>query len=165
MEERTLIRPMTAEDCTLVARWLREPTVSRWWGDPDEQAALVAGDLAEPLMSQWIVSFDGTPFAYGQDYAVASWPQPHLDRLDRRTRVIDTFIGRPDFLGRGHGRTYLRLRAGQLLAAGAPAVAIDPLTANEVAVRAYAGAGFEPVEIVETDEGPVAVMLFRAGPV
>jgi aminoglycoside 6'-N-acetyltransferase len=157
-------RPLEAGDLPMVGRWLREPAVMRWWGDPDEQAALVAEDLAEPRMAQWIVSLDGTAFAYGQDYALASWPQPHLDRLPRETRMIDTFVGRPDVLGRGHGRAYLRLRARSLLAAGAPVVAIDPMADNHVARRAYGAAGFEEVDLVETDEGPAVVMLFRPVP-
>ena len=51
-----VFRPMTAADLPLVRRWLAEPHVARWWGDPAEQYALVSGDLDEPAMDQFIVS-------------------------------------------------------------------------------------------------------------
>ena len=38
-------RPMTAGDLPLVRRWLAEPHVVQWWGDPPEQYELVSGDL------------------------------------------------------------------------------------------------------------------------
>jgi aminoglycoside 6'-N-acetyltransferase len=60
-----------------------------------------------------IVSFEGRPFAYAQDYAVHVWPQPHFAHLPSGSRAIDSFIGEPDMIGRGHGST----SAG----AGAPA--------------------------------------------
>ena len=52
----------------MVARWLRTPEVARWWGDPNEQLALVTEDLDEPLMRQWIAEYEGQPFAYMQAY-------------------------------------------------------------------------------------------------
>ena len=50
---------MTAADLPLVRRWLALPHVREWWGDPDEQYALVSGDLDEPAMDQFIVSAAG----------------------------------------------------------------------------------------------------------
>ena len=49
-------RPMTAADLPLMRRWLAQPHVGEWWGDPSEQYALVSGDLDEPAMDQFIVS-------------------------------------------------------------------------------------------------------------
>jgi hypothetical protein len=36
-------RPLTAADLPLVRRWLATPEVVQWWGDPDEQFALISG--------------------------------------------------------------------------------------------------------------------------
>ena len=47
-------RPMTKGDLPLVRRWLAEPHVAQWWGDPHEQYDLVSGDLSEPAMDQFI---------------------------------------------------------------------------------------------------------------
>ena len=49
-------RAMTPGDLALVRRWLETPDVMRWWGQPDEQYALVSGNLHEPTMNQYIVS-------------------------------------------------------------------------------------------------------------
>jgi aminoglycoside 6'-N-acetyltransferase len=72
-------RPFTRADLPMAARWLRTLEVVRWWGDPNEELALLTQDLDEPLMHQWIVEHDSRPFAYIQAYQVESWPQSHMD--------------------------------------------------------------------------------------
>jgi aminoglycoside 6'-N-acetyltransferase len=155
-------RPFTSVDLPMVARWLRTPEVIRWWGQPEEQLALVAEDLDNPLMRQWIVAYDGIPFAYAQAYAAHAWPQSHLLPLPAGAEVIDAFIGEPTMLGRGHGSSFLRALALMLIAEGASAVAIDPDSDNHRARRAYARAGFVGEEIVETKEGPAVLMVFSS---
>jgi aminoglycoside 6'-N-acetyltransferase len=144
----------------MLRRWLRTPEAMRWWGDPDEQEALLREDLDNPLMTMRIVSHDGRAFAYAQDYAVDAWPQLHFVGLPRGARAIDTFIGLPEMIGRGHGSSYLRLLAERLMSGGAPLIAIDPDVSNLRAQRAYEKAGFQRREIVETMEGPAVLMLF-----
>ena len=65
-------RPAVRADLPLLRRWLRTPEVLRWWGDAEEQEALLREDFAEPTMVMRIVSFDNRPFAYAQDYEVMS---------------------------------------------------------------------------------------------
>ena len=67
-------RSFVRADLRIVARWLRTPEVVRWWGDPEEQEALVTQDLDEPLMRQWIVEHERRPFAYAQAYPAHAWP-------------------------------------------------------------------------------------------
>jgi aminoglycoside 6'-N-acetyltransferase len=153
-------RPATRHDLPLLQHWLCTPEVVRWWGDPQEQAVLLRGDLDEPAMVMRIVSFEGRPFAYAQDYEVHAWPQPHFAQLPAGSRAIDSFIGEPDMIGRGHGAAYLRLLAQRLRAGGAPVVAIDPDQDNRRARRAYAKAGFRGNTVVETGEGPAILMIF-----
>jgi aminoglycoside 6'-N-acetyltransferase len=155
-------RPATLADMPMLREWLGTPEAMRWWGDPAEQEALLCEDLDNPLMTMRIVSYDGRAFAYAQDYAVDSWPQPHFGGLPPGTRAIDTFIGVPEMIGRGYGSGYLRLRAEQLMSDGAPLIAIDPDVANLRAQRAYEKAGFQRGAIVETTEGPAVLMLFSA---
>ena len=154
-------RPISRADLRVVASWLRTPEVMRWWGNPDEQEELIAQDLDEPLMRQWIVEHREDPFAYVQAYPTRAWPQPHLARLPDRAQVIDAFIGEPAMLGNGHGSRFLRLLADMLLAEGAPIVAIDPDFDNHRARRAYARAGFVEECVVETEHGPAVIMLYR----
>ena len=146
----------------MLERWLRTTEVVRWWGDPQEQAALLRDDLDEPRMVMRIVALAGRPFAYAQDYDVHAWPQPHFAHLPAGTRAIDSFIGEPDMIGQGHGSCYLRLLAQRLRADGAPVVAIDPDVENLRARRAYAKAGFRGETVVETGAGPAVLMLFGA---
>ncbi|HEY3718622.1 MAG TPA: GNAT family N-acetyltransferase [Roseiarcus sp.] len=161
MREAYCFRPVRSDDLPLLRVWLRTPEVARWWGDPDEQAALLEEDLAEPNMVMRIVSLDGKPFAYAQDYDVHGWPQDHFARLPPGSRAIDSFIGEPEMIGRGHGSAYLRLLAARLRAEGAPVVAIDPAVDNMRARRAYEKAGFSGDRIVETSEALAVLMIFE----
>jgi aminoglycoside 6'-N-acetyltransferase len=154
-------RPVTREDLPRLRQWLRSPEAVRWWGDPAGEEELLTQDLDDPRMTMRIVSFVGRPFAYAQDYEVHAWPQPHLAHLPPGTRAIDTFIGEPDMVGRGHGAAYLRLLAMRLIAEGAPAVAIDPDVDNLRAQRAYEKAGFRRGAIVNTAEGLSVLMTLE----
>ena len=154
-------RPAAAGDLPLLRRWLHAPEVVRWWGDPREQFELLRADLSEPRMAMRIVSFNGRPFAYAQDYAVHAWPQPHLTHLPQGSRAIDSFIGWPSMVGRGHGSAYLSLLAQRLCAEGAPLVAIDPAADNLRALRAYERAGFRLEARVETEAGQSALMIYN----
>jgi len=154
-------RPATHADLSLLRQWLRTPEVVRWWGDPVEQGALLEGDLNEPLMVMRIVSLDGRPFAYAQDYDVGCWPQRRFAHLPAGSRAIDAFIGDPEMIGRSHGAAFLRQLAELLLEQGAPAVAIDPDLTNHRARRAYAKAGFVEDRWANVGDDNISVMLFR----
>ncbi len=157
-------RTATTDDLARLRRWLRGPEVKRWWGNPSEQFELLRADLNEPRMTMRIVSFSGRPFAYAQDYEVHAWPQPHLAHLPQGSRAIDSFIGWPSMIGRGHGQAYLRLLAARLCTEGAPVVAIDPATDNVRARRAYEKAGFRAEATVATEADPAVLMLYDAEP-
>lgn len=156
-------RPVTHDDLALLQRWLRAPDVVRWWGDPEHESDLLRGDLDEPRMVMRIVSWEAQPFAYAQDYDVDAWPQPHFNGLPAGTRAIDTFIGEPDMIGRGHGPRFLRLLAERLEREGAPLVVVDPDPANYRARRAYEKAGFRGNMRVDTSAGPAILMIFGGG--
>jgi aminoglycoside 6'-N-acetyltransferase len=156
------IRPVSAEDLPMLRGWLESPHARRWWGDPDFEFALLEEDLSNPLMRMRIVSLDGRPFAYVQDYDIGAWPQDHLARLPEGTRAVDTFIGEQDLIGQGHGAAYVRLVARQLIAEGAPCVVVDPDPDNLRARRAYASAGFGSERLVLTPQGPAVLMTFKA---
>ncbi|MBV8280382.1 MAG: GNAT family N-acetyltransferase [Verrucomicrobia bacterium] len=74
-------RPFTDADLPLVAPWLKTPEVIQWWGDPQLELTVLAQDLDEPSMLQWIVEYRGRPFAYIQAYPAGAWPQVHLQHL------------------------------------------------------------------------------------
>jgi aminoglycoside 6'-N-acetyltransferase len=151
-------RDMSAADLPSVRHWLRSPEVVRWWGDPEEQYALVSGDLDHPDMDQFIVGVDGRPFAYLQCYALAAWNQG-FGSQPPGTRGIDQFIGEPDMIGRGHGSHFIRQFVDALLRSGTPRVVTDPDPANARAVRAYEKAGFERDRLVDTPDGRALLMV------
>jgi aminoglycoside 6'-N-acetyltransferase len=152
-------RPMSAADLPLVRRWLNEPHVVQWWGDPDEQFDLVSGDLTHPAMDQYIVTINQAPLGYLQCYRMTEWntgfgPQPE------GTRGIDQMIGVPGMLGRGHGSAFIRVFIEDLLASGTPRVVTDPDPANPRAIQCYEKAGFQRDRLVDTPDG-IALLMVR----
>jgi aminoglycoside 6'-N-acetyltransferase len=151
-------RPISSADLAMIRRWLETPEVVRWWGQPDEQYALVSGDLDHPDIDQFIVARDDHPFGYIQCYALSTWNQG-FGAQPPKTRGIDQFIGVSDMIGRGHGSSFIRQFVDALLISGIPRVVTDPDPANVRAVRAYEKAGFEKDRIVETPDGPALLMV------
>jgi aminoglycoside 6'-N-acetyltransferase len=156
---------LTRADYPLMRDWLAQPHVRAWWGDPDEEIALIDEDIDTGPTDMRLVVLDGHPFAYVQDYPAHHWPLPQYAGFPPGARGVDTFLGDPAYLGRGHAARYLRQRCGALLAEGATAVVIDPSPDNERAVRAYRRAGFVACGIAPCEDGdPVLVMEFKPGP-
>jgi len=153
-----VFRAMTVADLPLIRTWLETPEVVRWWGQPDEQYALVSGDLDHPDMDQFIVALDDHPFGYIQCYALSAWNQS-FGSQPPATRGIDQFIGEPDMIGRGHGSNFIRQFVETLLTSGIPRVVTDPDPDNGRAVRAYAKAGFQSERLVDTPDGPALLMV------
>jgi aminoglycoside 6'-N-acetyltransferase len=151
-------RPMTSADLGLIGRWLTNAHVREWWGDPDEQYALVSGDLDEPAMDQFIVTVQGRDFAYLQCYDLTAW-NSGFGAQPEGTRGIDLFIGEADLIGRRHGSALIRHFVDERLAAGAPRIVTDPDPANARAIRAYEKSGFTKDRIVDTPDGAALLMI------
>ncbi|MGH6777804.1 MAG: GNAT family N-acetyltransferase [Bradyrhizobium sp.] len=152
-----VFRSLGRADLPLIRRWLALPHVGEWWGDPEEQFALVSGDLDEPAMDQYIVEADGNAFAYLQCYALSAW-NSGFGAQPAGTRGIDLFIGEIAMLG-GHGSTLIRRFVDEQLRRGVPRIVTDPDPANVRAIRAYEKAGFVRQRVVETPDGPALLML------
>jgi aminoglycoside 6'-N-acetyltransferase len=151
-------RPFTADDLPLMASWLRRPHLTEWWGDPDEQLAVLRDDLDHPAMDQYLVWLDDRPIAYLQCYHLTAWndgfgPQPD------GTRGIDQSIGDAGLLGRGHGSAFIRQFTDALLASGTPRIVTDPSPDNPRAIRCYEKAGFSRDRVVDTPDGPALLMV------
>ncbi len=125
----------------MLMSWLNRAHVRRWWGPPK---VISAKDLADPRVARWIVSHEGTPFAYMQDYTVHGWEDHHFAPLPQGSRGIDQYIGEPDMIGIGHGPAFMAQRIKTLLETGAPALATDPHPDNTRAIAAYRKLGFAP---------------------
>lgn len=142
-------RPATPDDLPMLRLWLAAPHVARWWDDEDP---FDDEDLADPRFRAWIVSLEGRPFAYLQDYAVHGWPDHPFTFLPERSRGIDLFIGPEDMTGKGHGPGFIRQHTVALIVAGAPAVGADPHPSNRQSISGFAKAGFQAVG--QAQDGP-----------
>jgi aminoglycoside 6'-N-acetyltransferase len=151
-------RAMTADDLPMIKRWLAEPHVGAWWGDPAEQYRLVSGDLDEPAMDQYIVSADGRDFGYLQCYDLTAW-NSGFGEQPKGTRGIDLFIGEADMIEQGHGSAMIRGFVDERLGHGAPRMVTDPDPKNLRALHAYENAGFIRVGMVDTPDGPSLLMV------
>jgi aminoglycoside 6'-N-acetyltransferase len=154
---RYAFRAMTADDLPMIERWLAEPHVREWWGDPAEQYRLVSGDLDEPAMDQYIVAADGRDFGYLQCYDLTAW-NTGFGEQPKGTRGIDLFIGEADMIEQGHGSAMIRAFVDEL-GHGAPRVVTDPDPKNLRALHAYENAGFARVGMVDTTDVPSLLMV------
>ena len=123
-------RLMTATDLPMIRRWLAMPHVAQWWGDPQEQLALISEDLDHPAMDQFVVTLGDRPFAYLQCYDPTAWPDNGLGEHPGGTRGIDQFIGEADMIDRGHGSALIRMFVDSLLQSGRAARRDRPRSAQ-----------------------------------
>jgi len=151
-------RALEPNDLKLVARWLAEPHVRQWWGEPqaalDEIRGAMESDSTEPM----IVEHGGRPFAYVQAY------DPHLEDghpyQDQPTGTlgIDFLVGEPSMLRQGHGAALVAALAELLFEEGTPRLVADPDPENAVAVKTCRNAGFVPLGTRTFQSRPVLLM-------
>lgn len=152
-------RKVTPGDFDLLTKWHAQPHVIAWWeqSDPYED-----DDLSDPKVAMWMVSFEGRPFAFIQDYTVHGWDDHHFAGLPTGSRGIDQFIGEPDMVGVGHGTAFIGARMRALFDAGAPVIATDPHPENARAIAVYRKLGFVPSgPQQQTEWGLVLPMIAR----
>jgi len=149
----------------LVASWLRQPHVSRWWGDPEK----VAQELSLPPSGggEALIATDGVPVGY------VRWQVPARKELDAAglhevpddVVDIDIAIGEVDHLGHGIGSRALAMLRERLVKDGAVMVMLATSVDNTRAVRAYEKAGFSRRrEFIDTDGGEYWLLVFEARP-
>lgn len=141
------IRPGAAGDAARLRAILAEPTVARWWGEPDDEQ-VIAADLEGDGSSALLVIEIGGHIAGGIQYSEEEDPM-------YRHAGIDIYLS-ANFQGQGAGRRAVTLLADWLLdQRGHHRLTIDPAAANEQAIRCYAAAGFRPVGVMrQYERGP-----------
>lgn len=154
-------RPLTRADFPLLARWLAEPLVARWWHHEHDAAALErdfgpsldGADATELLVAE----LAGRPFGLVQRYPVHAYPE-YADELAPLCEVpagalsIDYLLGEPDLRGRGLGARMVRELVGDSWPRypGAGCVVVPVAAGNPASWRALERAGFRRVA-----EGPL----------
>jgi len=139
------LRPGRPGDAAQLHAILAEPSVSRWWGDPDPvtviEEALRGGDGSSVLL----VVEAGEHVAGGIQYHEETDPM-------YRHAGIDIYLG-SRFQGRGAGGVAVALLAGYLFERrGHHRITIDPAAANAQAIRCYTKVGFRPVGVMRQYE-------------
>lgn len=155
-------RDVVREDFPLLAKWLAEPHIAKWWGEADEELESIAESMTSIETRPMIVELEGRPIAYLQYY------DPHLEEghpyqdQPKGTLGIDISIGPPDLVGIGHGSAIIRQFVADLFAGGAKRIVIDPDPENLAAIRAYEKAGFRFVDTRTSIYGPAHFMALDA---
>jgi aminoglycoside 6'-N-acetyltransferase len=136
---RLRLRPCEPADLGALAAILAEPSVRRWWGEPEP------GDLEPPD--------DGELLVVAVDGAVAGLIQyGEVRDAKYRSASIDISLGAA-WQARGLGREAVGLLVRHLIEElGHHRLTIDPAVANERAIRCYAAAGFAPVGVMRQYE-------------
>ncbi|WP_298840055.1 GNAT family N-acetyltransferase [uncultured Roseobacter sp.] len=152
-------RKVTMGDLPMLLGWQAQPHVREWWASDEPYSY---EEISDPRVSRCIVSVDGHPFAFMQDYSVHGWEEHHFAHLPTGARGIDQYIGDPNMIGVGHGTAFIGARMRFLFDRGAPVIATDPHPNNARAIAVYKKLGFAPTrQPQETQWGSILPMLAR----
>jgi len=151
-------RAVEAADFPLLADWLAQPHVRRWWGNPNDALISIGQHLHDPLVEPYIVTLKGEEFAYIQVADLDGEEDEALSDQPEGTCGIDQFIGVEQLLGRGHGPAFMALFCEGLFEKGKRRVLVDPHPENAFAIRAYAKAGFQRLGETTTNYGRALLM-------
>jgi aminoglycoside 6'-N-acetyltransferase len=156
--ERTSLRPATDDDLDLLAGWLADPEVYRWWeGRPlsrDEVADMYTG-RRRPEVEPFVIEAEGVPVGYLQ-----CWKETET------SGGIDLFLI-PEARDRGLGPDAARAASRFLIdERGWTEVTVDPVVDNVRAIRAFERAGFSPVgEELDDETGKRILRMIVRGEV
>lgn len=153
MEEGVLTwRPLAAADLEMLAGWLREPQIARWWNhDADAEAVwsdFGASVRGEEAGEDLVVMLDGKPVGLVQRSAIGDYPED-LAEFSAIVDVpdgaieLDYLIASPALRGRGLGSRMIAavIRDTWSVYPAAPAVLVAVVAANVASWRALEKAG------------------------
>lgn len=154
-------RPLTRADFPLLAEWLAQPHVARWWNHETTAEALERdfggiADGTEPG-EDLLALLDGVPVGLVQrsrldDYADYLEEFAALTAVPHAAVTIDYLVGDPERVGRGLGTAMIRAVVADTWRTrpGASTLLVAVVAANERSWRALERAGFRRVA-----EGPM----------
>ncbi|MEZ5788469.1 MAG: GNAT family N-acetyltransferase [Xanthobacteraceae bacterium] len=158
--------PVQPSHYPLLRRWLCEPHMQEWWGDPDEEMGFIH-DMVEGRDSTrpFLFALNGIRIGYIQYWFIGhhqneTWVKDHpwLMELPSEAVGVDLSIGCPDKLSQGIGSTALAAFVAMLRGLGHAHIIIDPDLGNARAVRAYTKAGFRPVPELNGRTSDILIM-------
>jgi aminoglycoside 6'-N-acetyltransferase len=145
--ERVTIRPGGEDDVDALLAVLAEPSVARWWGEPESRQEVLEKLTASDEVVLLVVEAGGE-VAGGIEYHEEDAPA-------YRHAGIDVYLA-DGFQDQGLGAEAVRLLARFLFDVhGHHRLTIDPAVDNVRAVRAYEMVGFRTVGVMrEYERGP-----------
>lgn len=150
--------PVVEAHLPLLHRWLGEPHVREWWGEPDHEIELIKENFTLSWIDSFLVSYRERPFGYIQCYDIFSDDYQPFPDQSAGTHGIDQFIGEPDMINRGHGSGFISAFASSVLSGGVPRIVTDPDPDNARAIAAYKKAEFRALDQLDTEWGPCLLM-------
>jgi aminoglycoside 6'-N-acetyltransferase len=151
--EFTVVRRASADDVDLLVEWHADLEVARYWDGETFTREEMALRLARPDVDAYVVEVGRQPVGYIQAWFDVDSPDDG---------GLDMFLI-PSARGRGLGPDAGRALARWLLSAGQKRrITVDPYLSNERAIRAWAKAGFRPVEEHEPDDEHASPWLLMA---
>ena len=149
-------RRVTRADFPLLARWLAEPAVARWWNHETTAEAVErdfgpTADGREPN-EDWLAVLDGAPLGLVQRSRVADYAENLRDfssvvAVPPRAVTLDYLVGDPAAHGKGLGSAMIAAMVERTWREfpDAPAVLVSVVAANTASWRALEKAGFRRV--------------------
>ena len=130
------------DDLELLKSWLLREHVVRWWGDPAR--ALDEARCRDGLDEQAFIACDGELVGYLRWHRL---PREELDELGfidlpTGSTDVDIFLSDLEHTGKGIGPKAIDRLADRLREEGTPLLGMTTSIDNEVAIAAYAKAGF-----------------------
>lgn len=146
-------RPLRRDDFGLLARWLAEPAVARWWNHEFTAEAIERDfgpsvDGRDPA-EMFLALTQERPFGFIQRYRIDNEPR-YSEELSRVCTVpaealsIDYFVGEPDMRGRGLGAGLIAAMVARTWAdhPDAGTIIVPVAAGNAASWRALERAGF-----------------------
>lgn len=146
-------RPLQRSDFPLLADWLAEPLVARWWNH-ETSAQAVERDFGPSvdridISETFLCCLDDRPFGLIQRYPIAAYPE-YVEELSAVCAVppgalsVDYLIGEPDLRGQGMGALMIATFVAESWASypDANQVIVPVARGNRASWRALERAGF-----------------------
>ncbi len=149
-------QPLTREDFPLLARWLAEPLVARWWHhetfpgalERDFGPSIDGADVTELFR----VTLASRPVGLIQRYPISAYPEyveefASICPLSAGALSIDYLIGEPSARRHGHGAALISAFVEQSWAAHPQAgdIIVPVCAGNTASWRALERAGFQRI--------------------
>ena len=167
-----VLREMSEADLPLVAGWLRQPHVVRWWPpdmtpevETEKYRARIAGEQSVTML---VVLDEGEPIGWCQWYRWADFPAEAEATAARPGEVgIDYALGEPSATGRGVGTEAVGVLVTTIRETlGGVGVRVAPAAANTPSRRVLEKNGFELVAVrqIATEWTDALMAIYRLRP-